>query len=56
MYLIIVDISGAAWHTPVRTCVRWKTEIPKLEKPKKLKNAINIIFKWWSSYKYVYFI
>ena len=37
--------SGVAWYTPVRTFVRWKTEIRKIEKPTKLKNAIEILVK-----------
>jgi len=37
--------SGVAWHTPVRTCLRWKAEIQKLEKAKKLKNAIKLFVK-----------
>jgi len=26
-----IKYSGVAWHTPVRTCVKWKIEIQKLE-------------------------
>ena len=42
----LLGSSGVAWHTPVRTCVRLKTEIQKLEKPKKLKNVIKIFVNW----------
>jgi len=31
--MIVCRISGVSWHTPVRTCVRWTTEIRKIEKP-----------------------
>lgn len=37
LYNIVLCTSGEAWHTPVRTCVRLKIEIPKLDKAKKLK-------------------
>jgi len=35
--MTVCRISGVSWHTPVRTCVRWTTEIRKIEKPEKLK-------------------
>jgi len=35
--MTVCRISGVSLHTPVRTCVRWTTEIRNKEKPKKLK-------------------
>jgi len=35
--MTVYRISGVSWHTSVRTCVRWTTEIRKIEKPEKFK-------------------
>jgi len=40
------QVSGVACYTPVRTCVRLKIKIRKLEKAKQLKKAIKIFVKW----------
>jgi len=35
--------SGAAWHTPMRRCVRLKIEIQKLEQAKKSSNGVLVV-------------
>jgi len=40
--MTICRISGVRWHTPVRTCVRWTTEIRKKKSLKMLKMALII--------------